>query len=99
MGTLLGAALLGGLVAVWPMALVSRLFYGWRRDILQIIGLSVGTLVAAKLTEDREHWAAALGAAGSGVLLYAAYEWITASSDAAKTTVISRHTGRRLPPL
>lgn len=97
MGTLLGAALLGGLFAAGAMALLGRMLVGFWRDFTQSMAMGAGAYAAGTVSDYNP--VAMLASWGVTVLLYALYEWIVASSDAAKTVVISRHTGRRLPPI
>lgn len=84
------------LAALPLLVLPARLLTGWERDATQLVALLIAAGAAWQETHDPLR---SFAAAGLGLALYAVYEWVTASSDAAKTTVISRHTGRRLPPI
>jgi len=74
----------------------ARQLTGIARDLQQAAALVAAGVVCWERTED---WLLSCAAAGMALAVYTVWEWVTASSDAAKTTVISRHTGRRLPPI
>lgn len=95
MGHLLATGLLCALGVLYFTSVVTRLMSGWPRLLGELALVAAGAWLAAYLTD----WRAAVAEPGIAMLLIAAHEWVVASADQAKTVVISRHTGRRLPPI